>query len=151
MKLSEARAYRTAIEAGSNAVERTDAEALQVKGIYPIWEHLIGQTVNKAGFRFTYNGDLYKTIPANHTFAAQWVPGVGTESLYTRIDEAHAGTPDDPIPYEGNMELTEGLYYSQNGVVYRCIRSTGVPVYNALSELVGLYVEPAGTSEEAAT
>lgn len=143
MKLSEARAYRAAIEAGSNAVERSDADALAVKSIYPAWESLIGQTVDKAGFRFTYGGKLYKTIPANHTFAAEWVPGVGTESLYTCIDGQHVGTLDDPIPYEGNMELTEGLYYSQEGIVYRCTRSTGQPVYHALSELVGLYVEVA--------
>lgn len=143
MKLSEARAYRAAIEAGSNAVERSDADALAVKDIYPIWESLIGQTVEKAGFKFTYNGDLYKTIPGKHTFAAEWVPGVGTESLYTRIDEAHAGTKADPIPYEGNMELIEGMYYSQNDVVYLCTRSSGAPLYHALSDLVGLYVEVA--------
>lgn len=140
MKLSEARAYRAAIEAGSNAVERSDADALAVKDIYPMWENLIGQTVDKAGFKFTYQGDLYKTIPAVHTFAAEWVPGVGTESLYTRIDEAHAGTKDDPIPYEGNMELVEGLYYSQDGIVYLCTRSSGQPMYHALKDLVGLYV-----------
>ena len=39
------------------------------------------------------------------------------------------------------MELTAGLYYTQGGVTYLCNRSTGQPVYNALSELVGLYVE----------
>lgn len=141
MKLSEARAYRAAIEAGANAVERSDADALTVKGIYPAWENLIGQTADKAGFRFTYNGKLYKTIPANHTFAAEWVPSVGTESLYTCIDDMHTGALEDPIPYEGNMELMEGLYYSQNGVVYRCARGSGQPVYHALTELVGLYVE----------
>ena len=41
------------------------------------------------------------------------------------------------------MELVEGLYYSQNGVTYLCIRSTGVPVYNNLADLVHLYVEVA--------
>lgn len=141
MKLSEAKAYRAAIEVGANAVERSDADALAVKGIYPMWESLIGQTVDKTGFRFTYGGKLYKTIPANHTFAAEWIPGVGTESLYTCIDDMHTGTLDDPIPYEGNMELMEGLYYSQDGVVYRCTRGSGQPVYHALSELVGQYVE----------
>lgn len=143
MKMSEARAYRTAIEAGANAVERSDLDALAVKDIYPAWESLIGQTVDKAGFKFTYGDKLYKTIPESHTFAAEWIPGNGTESLYTVIDEGHAGTLDDPIPYDGNMELTEGLYYSQDGIVYLCTRSTGQPVYHALSELVGLYVEVA--------
>ena len=141
MTRKEAYAMREAIEAGSNAVERSDAEALAVKRIYPTWEDLIGKTAEKAGFKFTYGTDLYKTIPANHTFAAHWIPGAGTESLYTRIDEGHAGTQGDPIPYEGNMELFEGLYYIQSGVVYRCTRSTGQPVYHALSALVGLYVE----------
>lgn len=56
-------------------------------------------------------------------------------------DGAHAGTADDPIPYEGNMALENGKYYSQDGVVYRCTRDTGNPVFHALSELVGLYVE----------
>lgn len=139
--LKQARAYRAAIVAGSNAVERSDAEALEVKGIYPTWKSLIGVTVEQPEYKFTYNGDLYKTIPAKHTFAAEWVPGVGTESLYTRIDETHAGTITDPIPYAGNMELMEGLYYVQNEVVYRCIRSTGQPVYHELSALVGQYVE----------
>lgn len=143
MKMSEALLYRAAIEAGSNAVERSDADALAVKGIYPKWKNLIGQTAEKAGFKFTYGDKLYKTIPANHTFAEQWVPGVGTESLYTVIDEAHAGTKEDPIPYSGNMELAEGLYYSQEDVVYKCVRASGQPVYHALKELVGLYVEVA--------
>lgn len=141
MTLKEARAYRVAIEAGSNAVERSDADALVVKSIYPVWKDLIGKTVDKAGFKFTHNGDLYKTIPASHTFAEQWVPGVGTESLYTRIDEAHAGTLEDPIPYNGNMALINGLYYSQDSAIYRCNRDTINPVYNPLIELVGLYVE----------
>lgn len=141
MKRSDILKYRTAIEAGSNAVERTDSDALKVRGIYPVWGALVGTTAEKAGFRFTYGGDLYKTIPANHTFAAHWVPGVGTESLYTRIDEEYAGTLDDPIPYDGNMELFEGLYYSHGGVVYLCTRSTGQAVYHDLSALVDIYVE----------
>ena len=139
MKLSEAKTYRAAIEAGANAVERSDLDALAVKDIYPAWESLIGQTVN-VDFKLTYDGKLYKVIQS-HTIQADWIPGNGTESLYTVIDEGHAGTLDDPIPYGGNMELTEGLYYSQDGIVYLCTRSTGQPVYHALSDLVGLYVE----------
>ena len=139
MKLKDAKMYRAAIEAGANAVERSDLDALAVKDIYPAWESLIGQTVN-VDFKLTYDGKLYKVIQA-HTVQADWIPGVGTESLYAVIDEGHAGTKDDPIPYDGNMELTERLYYSQDGIVYLCTRSSGQPVYHALSDLVGLYVE----------
>lgn len=118
-------------------------EALAVKAIYLTWEQLLklGSVEADAGYKFTYNGDLYKCVHPNPTFQANWVPGVGTESLYTRIDETHAGTLEDPIPYEGNMELTEGLYYSQNGKTYICTRDTGTAVHHALADLVGLYVE----------
>lgn len=139
MKLKDAKMYRAAIEAGANAVERSDLDALAVKDIYPAWESLIGQTVN-VDFKLTYDGKLYKVIQA-HTVQADWIPGVGTESLYAVIDEGHTGAEDDPIPYDGNMELFEGLHYVQNGVTYRCTRNSGQPVYHALSDLVGLYVE----------
>lgn len=141
MKLKDAKIYRAAIEAGANAVERSDLDALAVKDIYPAWDSLIGQTVN-VDFKLTCDGKLYKVIQA-HTVQADWIPGVGTESLYAVIDEGHAGTLGDPIPYDGNMELTEGLYYTQDGIVYLCTRSTGQPVYHALGDLVGLYVEVA--------
>ena len=39
------------------------------------------------------------------------------------------------------MELTAGLYYTQDGVKYICTRDSGNPVYHALKDLVGLYVE----------
>lgn len=139
MKLKDAKMYRSAIEAGANAVERSDLDALAVKGLYPLWDNLIGQEAT-VGFKFNYGGNLYKVLQS-HTFAAEWVPGVGTESLYTVIDEGHTGAEDDPIPYDGNMELFEGLYYIQNGVTYRCTRNSEQPVYHALSDLVGLYVE----------
>ena len=56
------------------------------------------------------------------------------------IDETHAGTQEDPIPYSGNMELENGKYYSQDGVIYLCNRDTEIPVYQELKDLVGLYV-----------
>lgn len=120
-----------------------DADALQIRGIYPTWAELAekGSVTAAAGYKFVHDGKLYKCVNANPTFQADWVPGVGTESLYTRIDETHAGTLEDPIPYSGNMELVSGIYYLQGGVTYRCTRSTGTPVFNALADLVGIYVE----------
>ena len=124
-----------------NTIEVNDQTALRMLTFYPEWADLIGKTVDKAEYKFQYNGKLYKTIPANHTFQADWIPGVGTESIYTRIDEEHDGSLADPIPYDGNMALTAGLYYIQNGVTYLCNRDTVNPVYNALVDLVGVYVE----------
>lgn len=121
----------------------TDEQALEVVGIYPTWRKLCDTNyyAKEAGYRFRYKGDLYKTKNPDFTFQSQWIPDVGTESIYERIDETHAGTLADPIPYEGNMELFVGKYYIQNGIIYRCIRDTGTPVYHELSALVGLYVE----------
>lgn len=119
-----------------------DQLAARSIGIYPAYESLVErrETV-PAGFRFRYGGVLYKTRQLEYTFDGTYAPGVGTESLYERIDIEHGGTKDDPIPYNGNMELVAGKYYSQNGVTYRCTISTGQAVYHALSDLVGLYVE----------
>ena len=124
-----------------NTLTVDDQTAVRMTEFYPEWKDIIGKTVDKSGYKFQHNGKLYKTIPATHTFQSDWVPGVGTESIYTRIDEEHAGTLADPIPYDGNMALTVGLYYTQGGMTYLCTRDTINPVYNALSELVGLYVE----------
>ena len=126
-----------------NTIAVDDQTALRMLEFYPEWVDLAAEqySTEKAGFRFTHDGKLYKTIPANHTFQADWVPGVGTESIYVRIDEAHDGTKYDPIPYDGNMALESGKHYTQSGMTYLCSRDTVNPVYNALSELVGLYVE----------
>lgn len=117
-----------------------DAEALTVKNLYPKWEEIIGQTVG-IGYKFTYEEVLYKTMQSNLLIQEQYIPGEGTESLYACVDEIHAGTINDPIFYNSNMELEEGKYYNQDETTYICTRSTGQPVYNALVELIGIYVE----------
>ena len=142
-QLTESEVSRLLIKQQINALEVDDVTALRMVEFYPEWSALIGKTVDKAEYKFQHNGKLYKTIPANHTFQADWVPGVGTESLYTRIDETHDGTQYDPIPYDGNMALESGKYYIQDGVTYLCSRDTVNPVYNQLRELVGIYVEVA--------
>ena len=127
-----------------NAVARlnglTGSEALANKNLYLTWGECIGKNVTK-GFKFTYDDKLYEVIQASLTIQEQWIPGQGTESLYAEINEENAGTLEDPIPYNNNMQLYNGKYYSQDGVVYLCNRDTGIPVYNALKDLVGLYVE----------
>ena len=111
--------------------------------IYPQWAEVIGQTV-KQGFKFLCNDILFKVIqPDGLIIQEQYIPGEGTESLYAVINETNAGTQEDPIPYNGNMALENGKYYSQDGVIYLCNRDTKIPVYQALKDLVGLYVEVA--------
>lgn len=123
-----------------NLLSVDNKTALRMKSFYPAWADVIGKTV-KQGFKFTYEDKLYKVIQPELTIQEQYVTGVGTESLYAVIDETHAGTQEDPIPYSGNMELEAGKYYTQGGVIYHCTTGSGQPVYQPLSELVGIYVE----------
>lgn len=135
--LSLAEVQEMMVRAQINTLEVDDATALRMVAYYPEWT---AGTAYAAGDRLVYNGDLYKVLQA-HTAQDTWQPGAGTESLYTRIDEQHDGTKYDPIPYSGNMALEAGKYYIQNDVIYLCTRDTINPVYQPLSELVGLYVE----------
>lgn len=145
--LSESEVSRMIITQQINTLDVDDQTALRMMAYYPAWEDLCKQSViaEKAGYKFTYGGKLWKTVPPNYTFVPHYVPGVGTESLFERIDETHDGSEYDPIPYEGNMKLENGKYYTQDGVIYLCIRDTGNPVYDALADLVGLYVEEVNT------
>ena len=137
--LTQEEVSRLLIAQQINTLSVDDAAAYRMREFYPKWEDVIGKAVD-AGYKLTYQGQLYKVISA-HTVQSNWVPGTGTESLYARIDETHDGTKYDPIPCEGNMALENGKYYVQDGVTYLCTRDTVNPVYNALAEHVGLYVE----------
>ena len=120
-----------------NTLTVDDATAYRMKEFYPAYE--VGKTY-AAGDKFIHSGELYRVLQA-HTSQENWTPGAGTESLYVRIDEQHDGTKYDPIPYNGNMALESGKYYTQGGVTYLCTRDTGIAVYQPLADLVGVYVE----------
>lgn len=129
--------YNMIVKQAVNTLEVDDNTALRMMSFYPEWAE---NTAYSVGYKVQYGGKLWRVAQA-HTSQAGWEPSVNTASLWEVINETHSGTADDPIPYEGNMALTNGLYYVQNYVVYLCTRDTVNPVYNALSELVGIYVE----------
>lgn len=121
-----------------NTLAVDDQTAYRMREFYPEWA--AGQSY-PVGHKLLYGGELYKVIQA-HTSQADWTPDA-VPALFTRIDEQHDGSRYDPIPYNNNMELYAGQYYSQLGVTYRCTRATGTAVFHPLSELVGIYVEVA--------
>lgn len=139
--IENARKLRPIIERAMQSIDGQDA--LDAVDLYPSWGTLCEKSfvAEQTGFKFSHNGTLYKTRQPGYTFVSHYVPGSGTESLFERIVETHTGKQDDPIPYDGNMALENGKHYVQNDVVYLCIRDTGNPVYDALADLVGNFVE----------
>ena len=136
--LTESEVSRLIIAQQINNLTVDDNTALRMVEFYPEWS--AGQAYT-AGYKVQHGGKLWRCLQA-HTSQTGWEPE-NAASLWEQINETHAGTLNDPIPYDGNMALTAGLYYMQDWVIYLCTRDTGNPVYHALDELVGLYVEKA--------
>lgn len=134
--LSESEVSRMIIAAQINTLTVDDNTALRMLTFYPEWAI---NTSYAVGYKVKRNGKLWR-VGQEHTSQAGWEPE-NAASLWTEINETHAGTLDDPIPYNGNMALVNGLYYVQDYVIYRCNRDTVNPVYNALHDLIGIYVE----------
>lgn len=130
-----------------NELNLSAVDALEVIEWYPKWgvDFKEGDEVKK-GFKFQFEGELYAVLQ-DHTILAHYEPSINTASLYVKVtpdyteDGDEMGTVENPIPYEGNMILENGKYYSQEGVVYLCNRDTINPVYHALKDLIGHYVE----------
>lgn len=119
----------------------------------PVWKDLTGQRKTSKikwkigidvvkGHRYQYGEDLWEVLQ-DHKTQENWKPSLETASLWKRVDEEHAGTKDDPIPYAPPMEIFKDKHYIQSKVLYKCIRDSGQPLSHNLSDLVGNYVEKA--------
>lgn len=126
-----------------SAADVTDAEALALPLTLPTFAQLCrrGERLEK-GVPLTYGGAAWRTVQA-HTPQAHQPPSLATAALYARISPSHAGTKDDPIPYEQGMAFIQGLYYSQYGALYLCILTTATGYPADLRDLPTI-VQPAG-------
>ena len=89
-----------------NTYGLTASEALRVKDRYPKWK--VGIDVNK-GERYQEGDKLYECDLAHKT-QEDWRPGQGSHSLWHEVTEEHAGTAEDPIPYnEDHDPLFAGM------------------------------------------
>lgn len=145
--LRKMRKQVAALTTMSNSVINTfalpPAIALSVQVLYPEWEMIIGENVTQ-GFRFRHDGILYEVVQP-HTLQKEWIPGAVTTALYkvvTTQEEEESGTIDNPIAWAHGMELVEGRFYTDKGVMYKCVRSSGMPMSFDLVDLVtGGFVE----------
>lgn len=132
-----------------NSLKLSVADALEVIEFFPEWlvdeGFLVGDTVTN-GTKFKYQGKLYAVLQ-DHQILPYYKPSIDTASLYVEVTPDYneqgeeLGTLENPIPYGSNMVLEKGKYYSQDDVTYLCWRDSINPLYNALNDLVGHYVE----------
>lgn len=133
--LTESEVSRLIIAQQINTLAVDGNTALRMLEFYPLWA--TGQSY-ETGFRVRHQDGLYQCIQA-HDSQDGWEP-TNAPALWKGINWTHAGTEDDPIPYNGNMALQAGNYYISGTAVYLCTRDTERPVYDPLEDLVGIYV-----------
>ena len=93
-------------------------------------------------FKFFNEADAktYKTMQSSFIFDGTYRPEQeGTESLFSVIDLECTGTQSNPIPYNINMAVEKGKFYSFKNKLYECIRSSGQPLYATPNSLLGNY------------
>lgn len=114
----------------------TDEEILNYPNFVEKWKSGKAYSVGK---RLEHNGTIYKVLQ-DHTSQDDWAPDLAT-SLFSRIDEEHSGTKEDPIPYYVNMEVFSEKYYTEDSVLYKCVRDSGIALQNKAADLVNNYFE----------
>ena len=134
--LTEGEVTRLLITQQVNSLTVDDHTALRMKDFYPQWE--LGAAYTQ-GHKVRRSGKLWRCLQG-HTAAPGWEPEISA-ALWESINETHAGTLEDPIPYDSNLALEAGKHYIQESEIYLCTQATGGPVFHPLRELVGLYVE----------
>lgn len=117
--------------------EATDETALDAMAAYPTWKPNTAYAVND---RVRDNSILYKRVQSQTDPAAEIYAPHEALSIWQAIS-LEDGTIDHPITYAIGMAIELDKYYIENNILYRCIRDSGVPLYNNLADLVNIYVE----------
>lgn len=139
MQETSLQAMMTASARTSFLVELPDEKAAMIPLCYDAWTT---DKAYKVGDRVECDGKLWKCSQA-HTSQENWKPSIETASLWEVIDVEHAGTLEDPIPYDQTMTVYNGKYYMEDGITYKCVRDSGQPLYASCASLVGNYFEVA--------
>ena len=115
----------------------SDTDALEAVELFDEW---LPDTDYERGNRRRYEGTLYKARQA-HTSQSIYPPNLVPALWEVVAPEGKGDSPQNPIEYDQSMAIEEGKYYIENDVLYICIRNSGVPLYTALANVVGNYVE----------
>lgn len=131
------------LEQYNGRTDITDEEALKRPLLVYSWDTYMGKSL-AAGQVVSHDGKLWRVRQDVAAVLENQPPSLDTAALYEVIEVEPAGTQDDPIQYTPPMEIFNGKYYTQGGVLYKCTRDSGQALSHNLLDLVGLYVEVAG-------
>lgn len=135
--ISRAKAYKLRELIVKASASLTDTDALDGIELFDEWAT---DTDYERGDRRRYEGTLYKARQA-HTSQSIYPPNLVPALWEVVAPEGKGDSPDNPIEYDQSMAIEKGKYYIENDVIYICIRDSGVPLYTALANVIGNYVE----------
>ena len=117
--------------------ELPDEQAKKVPALFPVWA---ADETYAVGDRVYYNASLYKCVQA-HTSQSTWNPKDAV-SLWANVSEESQeadGSREHPFAWESGMTSYNGKYYTENGILYLCIRDSGIPLNFPISSLINNY------------
>lgn len=104
----------------STSTEIVDEQALMMPDLFPTWEQVLAAAKQLPKDRIiSKDGRLYRVVQPVTPLESQPPDGEGMLAVYRPIDQSHAGTPEDPIPWVYGMDCIAGTYYSYNGHTYK--------------------------------
>lgn len=103
------------------ATDVPDETALEMPDLFKTWEEALkaGKELPKDTI-INDRGQLYRVVQAVTPQKHQPPHGEGMLAIYRPIDQTHAGTKEDPIPWVYGMDTEQSKYYSYGGKTYLC-------------------------------
>lgn len=157
-KVSNTQSYIEKVISGKKAVvdqakiaslTNTDAQAVEVKGLYADWEDdpdgYAYDVQNQKDKRRNFGGFLWN-LNKNHQKQKDRFPGT-EPTLWTQLVEGYEGSYSDPIPVPDSVnvsgfEYEYGKYYIENELVYLCKRGGVLNPESMYGQKEKLYFKP---------
>jgi hypothetical protein len=157
-KVSNTQSYIEKVISGKKAVvdqakiaslTNTDAQAVEVKGLYVDWEDdpdgYAYDVQNQKDKRRNFGGFLWN-LNKNHQKQKDRFPGA-EPTLWTQLVEGYEGSYSDPIPVPDSVnvsgfEYEYGKYYIENELVYLCKRGGVLNPESMYGQKEKLYFKP---------
>ena len=99
----------------------TDAQALEMPDLFLTWAEVLAAGTQLSKDTIINDGNqLYRVVQPVTPQEHQAPHDEGMLAIYRPIDQTHAGTQEDPIPFVYGMDTEQGKYYGYNGKVYLC-------------------------------